>query len=134
MTRIGSARIALYPGPMSDSAGPSPAAGPTIYLTGEAKSPSNNPITTQWGLFFIGLVVDTETHVIRAADCTATRSLTVDFVRELLVGRSLLEDDALVESITDRYHGSSQRALAAAVRSAAAKYRDLSAGPPDMTP
>ena len=101
----------------------------TIYLTGEAKSPTNNPITSQWGLFFIGLVVDTETHVIRAADCTATLTLTVEFVRELLVGRSLLEDDVLVESITDRYHGSSQRALAAAVCSAAAKSRDLSADP-----
>ena len=53
----------------------------TIYLTGEAKSPSNNPITTQWGLFFVGLVVDTETHVIQAADCTATLTLTVEFVR-----------------------------------------------------
>ena len=101
----------------------------TIYLTGEAKSPTNNPITSQWGLFFIGLVVDTDTHVIHAADCPAPLTLTVEFVRELLVGRSLLADDVLVESITDRYHGSSQRALAAAVRSAAAKYRDLSADP-----
>ena len=101
----------------------------TVYLTGEAKAPSNNPITTQWGLFFVGVIVDTETHVIEAVDCTATLALTIEFVRELLVGRSLLDDDSLVESITDRYHGSSQRALAAAVRSAAAKYRDLSAGP-----
>lgn len=99
----------------------------TIYLTGEAKAPSNNPITSQWGLFFVGLIVDTETHVIQAADCSATLSLTVDFVRELLVGRSLLDDDALVDTITDRYHGSSQRALAASMRSAAAKYRDLAA-------
>lgn len=104
--------------------------GTTIYLTGEAKAPSNNPITTQWGLFFVGLVVDTETHVIRAADCSATLPLTTEFVRELLVGRSLLDDDALVGTITDRYHGSSQRALAASVRSAAAKYRDLAAGSP----
>ncbi|WP_114853398.1 DUF3870 domain-containing protein [Brachybacterium sp. YJGR34] len=102
--------------------------GTTIYLTGESKAPSNNPITEQWGLFFVGLVVDTESHVIRAADCTATLALTTEFVRELLVGRSLLEDDALVETITDRYHGSSQRALAASVRSAAVKYRDLAAG------
>ncbi|MBK0331641.1 DUF3870 domain-containing protein [Brachybacterium halotolerans subsp. kimchii] len=100
----------------------------TIFLTGEAKSPSNNPITTQWGLFFIGLVVDTETHVIREADCTATLTLTVEFVRELLVGRSILDEDALVESISERYHGSSQKAIAASVRNAAAKYRDLAAG------
>lgn len=99
--------------------------GRTIYLTGEAKAPSNNPITAQWGLFFIGLVVDTESHVIQEADCSAMLGLTVTFVRELLVGRSLLEDDALVDAIIDRYHGSSQRALVAAVRSAAVKYRDL---------
>lgn len=97
----------------------------TVFVTGEAKSPSNNPITSRYGLFFIGLVVDTETHVIIRADCTAALALTVEFVRELLEGRNLLEDDALVETIIDRYHGSSQRAMTAAVRNAAAKYRDL---------
>ncbi|OYN90332.1 DUF3870 domain-containing protein [Parenemella sanctibonifatiensis] len=110
---------------------------PTIYLTGEAKSPSNNPITTQWGLFFVGLVVNTESHVIVEADCSATLPLTIRFVRELLEGHSLLEDDALIESITERYHGSSQKALAAAVRNASAKYRDLTADPtaqPDTHP
>lgn len=76
-------------------------------------------------MFFVGLIVDTETHVILQADCTATLKLTAQFVRELLEGRNLLDDDALVELILDRYHGSSQRALAASVRSAAAKYRDL---------
>lgn len=102
---------------------------PTIYLTGEAKSPGNNPITTQYGMFFVGLVVDTGSHAILDADCTATLPLTVSFVKELLVGRSLLEEDALAGSITERYHGSSQRALVASVRSAAAKYRDLTADP-----
>lgn len=105
----------------------------TIYVTGEAKSPSNNPITSQYGLFFVGLVVDTESHVIIRADCTATLTLTVEFVRDLLEGRSLLDEDALVETIIDRYHGSSQRAMAAAVRSAAAKYRDLVDGSPGTT-
>ncbi|GAA2099856.1 MULTISPECIES: DUF3870 domain-containing protein [Brevibacterium] len=99
----------------------------TVYLMGEAKAPSNNPITAQWGQFFIGLVIDTRDHTIRAADCTAALPLTAEFVRRLLVGRSILDDDSLVTSITVRYHGSSQRALAAAVRNAAAKYRDLAA-------
>src|SRR5690606_41511479 len=102
---------------------------PPSVFTGEARSPATTPLTSQGGLVSIGLVVDTETHVIRQAAAAATLALTVEFVRDLLVGRSLLEDDALVESITDRYHGSSQRALAAAVRSAAAKYRDLAAAP-----
>ncbi|WP_051992300.1 DUF3870 domain-containing protein [Mobilicoccus pelagius] len=102
--------------------------GARIYLTGEAKSPTNNPITARWGLFFVGLVVDTETHVVVEADCTATLSLTREFVAELLRGRSLLDEDALVEVITARYHGSSQRALAAAVRNAAHRYREIRSG------
>lgn len=101
--------------------------GTPIYLTGEAKSPSNNPITTQWGLFFVALVIDNETHVILDVDCSTMLDLTRSFVRDLLVDRSILEEDTLVETITARYHGSSQRALAASVRSAAAKYRDLTA-------
>src|SRR5699024_3106772 len=101
----------------------------TIYLTGEAKSPTNNPITSQWGLFFIGLVVDTEPHVTLVASCTAMPTLPVEFVRELLLGCPLLEEVALVASTSERYHGSAQRALAAAVRSAAAKYRGRSAAP-----
>lgn len=109
----------------NDPAGAVPSHARTVYLTGEAKSPTNNPITTQWGLFFVGFVVDTESHVIVRADCNATLGLTVEFVRELLVGRSILDEDALVETILDRYHGSSQRALAAAVRSAASRYRDI---------
>lgn len=100
----------------------------TIYLTGEAKAPSNNPITSKWGLFFIGLVVDTETHVIVRADCTATLGLTREFVSHLLVGRSVLDDDTTTAAIAARYHGSSQRALIASVRSAAAKYRELASG------
>lgn len=103
--------------------------GSTVFLTGEAKSPNNNPITSRWGLFFVGLVVDTENHIIVRADCTAVLPVTIDFVRSLLEGRSLLDEDALVGSITERYHGSSQRALAAAVRNAASKYREILSGP-----
>lgn len=100
----------------------------TVFLTGEAKAPTNNPITRRWGLYFIGLVVDTESHIVVRADCTATLGLTAEFVKGLIEGRSILDDDELVESISTRYHGSSQRALAAAVRNAASKYREIIAG------
>lgn len=101
----------------------------TIFVTGEAKSPTNNPITSRWGLFFVGLVVDTDEHIIVRADCTAVLPVTIDFVRSLLEGQSILDEDGLVGMITERYHGSSQRALAAAVRNAASKYREILSGP-----
>ena len=95
----------------------------SIFVTGEAKSPSNNPITSKFGLFFIGLVVDTDTHRILDAECTATLALTNSFVRSLIVGAGIDEEEDLVERISTRYHGSSQRALITALRNAASTYR-----------
>lgn len=95
----------------------------SIFVTGEAKSPSNNPITNHFGLFFIGLVIDTDTHRILDAECTATLALTNTFVKSLIVGASIVEDEVLAEKISARYYGSSQRALITALHNAASKYR-----------
>ena len=94
-------------------------------MTGEAKSPSSNPITHQFGIFFVGLVVDRNTHRILDAECTATLALTNTFVRSLIVGASIVDEERLVEPISTRYHGSSQRALITALRNAAVKYRGM---------
>ncbi len=98
---------------------------PSIFVTGEAKAPSNNPITTQFGMFYVALVVDTDTHRILDAECSATLALTNSFVRSLFVGASIEEEGTLAEQVAARYHGSSQRALVAALANAAAKYRSV---------
>lgn len=97
----------------------------SIFVTGEAKAPSNNPITSQYGMFYVALVVDTDTHRILDAECSATLALTNTFVRSLFVGACLKDDGVLTEQVAARYHGSSQRALAAALTNAAAKYRSI---------
>lgn len=97
----------------------------SIFVTGEAKAPSNNPITHQFGIFYVALVVDTDTHRILDAECSATLALTNTFVRSLIVGASVLDDGALTEPVVARYHGSSQRALVAALTNATAKYRGI---------
>lgn len=97
----------------------------SIFVTGEAKAPSNNPITTQFGMFYVALVVDPDTHRILDADCSATLALTTTFVKSLCVGARITDDGTLTEQVAARYHGSSQRALAAALTSAAAKYRSI---------
>ncbi|GAB3059849.1 DUF3870 domain-containing protein [Sediminivirga luteola] len=97
----------------------------SIFVTGEAKAPSNNAITTQYGLFYIAFVIDNDTHRILDAECTATLALTNSFVRDLFVGASIAEEGRLTEQITQRYHGSSQRALIAAYHSAVVKYRGI---------
>lgn len=97
----------------------------SIFVTGEAKAPSNNPITSQYGMFYVALVVDTDTHRILDAECSATLALTNTFVRSLFVGACITDDGVLTEQVASRYHGSSQRALAAALTNAAAKYRSI---------
>lgn len=99
----------------------------SIYLTGEAKAPSNNPIMTQYGLFFIAFEIEADTHRILDVDCSATLALTRKFIRDLFIGADITDTGRLTEAITARYHGSSQKALIAAVNSAAKKYRELPA-------
>lgn len=95
----------------------------SVFVTGEAKTAANNPITLQFGMFYIALVVETDTHRILDAECSATLALTNRFVRSLIVDACITEEGVLAERITTRYHGSSQRALLAAVHNAANKYR-----------
>lgn len=97
----------------------------SIFVTGEAKAPSNNPITNQFGMFYVALVVDPDTHRILDAECSATLALTNSFVKGLIVGACITDDGTLTEQVVARYHGSSQRALVAALTNAAAKYRSL---------
>jgi hypothetical protein len=96
---------------------------PSVFVTGEAKAPSNNPITNQFGLFYIAFEIDRDTHRILDAECSATLALTKNFVRGLFARERITDEGLLTEQITTRYHGSSQRALIAALHNAALKYR-----------
>jgi hypothetical protein len=95
----------------------------TIYLIGDAQSSVNNPITQQYNTFFIGLVVDCTNGKIIDASCSATISLTADFVRSIFVGYSIEDTDAIAKEIRMRYFGSSQKALNVAFKDAQKKYR-----------
>lgn len=97
----------------------------TVYIVGESKAASNNPITQQFNCFFIGLVIDSDTHEIVDAECSTTISLTSNFIRSMLNGHSILQPDVLEKEIEKRYFGSSQKALTVAIRNASIKYLQL---------
>lgn len=97
----------------------------TIYIIGDSKTTSNNPIMQQFNAFFIGLVVDRTSHLIVDADCSATISLTSSFVKQLFVGHSMLDMDSVVNEINTRYFGSSQKALTVAFKNAQIKYKQI---------
>ena len=96
-----------------------------VYIVGESKAASNNPITQHFTQFFIGLVVNRKSHEIIDVECSAMLSLTNRFIKSLIVGRSMINVEDLENEIQERYFGSSQKALMIAVRNAGIKYRQL---------
>lgn len=94
----------------------------TVYVVGEAKSPENNPITKQYGTFFVGFVIDCTNSQIIDAECTAVIGLTKKFVQSLFAGQHILDSDRVNSVIEHRYLGSSQKALKVAFRHAQMKY------------
>ncbi|MBP2242442.1 hypothetical protein J2Z40_003016 [Cytobacillus eiseniae] len=97
----------------------------TVYVIGDSKTSSNNPIMQQYKAFFVGLVIDRETDKIIEADCSTTIDLTSRFVQSILVGKSILDVEQLIWEIEQRYFGSSQKALMVACKNAYIKYLQI---------
>lgn len=96
----------------------------TIYIIGEAKSPSNNPITEKYNMFFIGMVIDASSKKIVDVECSSILNLTNTFLRSLFIGKEIEEEENIVASIETRYFGSSQKAIIVAYRNILKKYRE----------
>lgn len=97
----------------------------TVYIIGDSKTASNNPITQKFNTFFIGLVIDRNSHEILEAECSSTIALTSKFVRSIFTGKSMNEPEAIIEEIEKRYFGSSQKAIIVAFKNAYIKYNQI---------
>jgi len=96
----------------------------TLFLTGYARLPAGITASELSRVVGIGLEVEPEAGRIVEADCTLATRLARRFFRELVVGFRLVEDlDELVKRLEERYHGNAQKALVAALRLAAERYR-----------
>ncbi|HOZ73016.1 MAG TPA: DUF3870 domain-containing protein [Spirochaetales bacterium] len=100
----------------------------TIYVVGNAKTNTENAITTLYNSFYIGFVLDPATGRIVDASCSATIRTTDEFVRGIFVGKAMGRDDAsLDDEVRRRYHGSSQKAILVAYKDAAKKLAEIQA-------
>lgn len=98
----------------------------TIYVVGNAKTQSDNAITTQYGKFFIGFVINRQNGNIIACDATATLNITNEFIRSLLVDKNINDDpNTIKKEIEDRYFGSSQKAILVAYKDAQKQFIDI---------
>lgn len=96
-----------------------------IYIIGDAKSATNNPITKQYNGLFIGLVVDTNSDKIIDFDCSTTINLTAKFLRSIFIGENMKDAHTIIQKMESRYHGSSQKGLIVAYRDALKKYEQI---------
>lgn len=98
----------------------------TVYVLGHGKTSSDNAITSTFKIFFIGFVIDRETDEIVDLECSATIDITKRFVHDLFIGRSFADyDEDLVETVRNRYFGTSQKAIIIAYKDALKKYKEI---------
>ena len=101
----------------------------TLYIVGNAKSQQNNPITHQYGQFFIGFVVDRETGKIVTCGTSSTIQTTNDFICSIFIGKSLQDDVQVIkQELERRYFGSSQKAILVAYKDAQKKFSRIQSG------
>ena len=98
----------------------------TILVVGGAKPSREDAIYTTHGEFYISLVLKRETGEILDMGCNTIIDVTADFVRQMLVGRRLLEDLPELEAeIRNRYFALTQKPLIASLKDAANRYRTV---------
>lgn len=96
----------------------------TLYIIGESRTNSDNAITKIYGSFYMALEIEPESGKILDFSCTHSLDLTEQFLRRIFVGRSLVEQYAQIEDeVARRYHGSSAKAVLAAMKDAEKRYR-----------
>lgn len=96
----------------------------TLYLTGEARTNSDNAITKIYGVFYLAFEIEENGEIINM-DSNATLELTRDFIRKIFVGKNISDEDLIIEEILKRYNASSTKAIISAYKDALQRYKKL---------
>src|SRR5690625_2495301 len=98
----------------------------TVYVIGHGKTSTENAITEQFKIFFIGFVVDTENDEVVDLSCSATISTTQEFIASMFIGKKFDSySEELEEEVLRRYFGTSQKAILIAYKDALKKYKEV---------
>lgn len=96
----------------------------TLYLTGEARTNSDNAITKIYGVFYLAFEIEENGEIINM-DSNATLELTRDFIRKIFVGKNITDEDLITKEILRRYNASSTKAIISAYKDALQRYKKL---------
>ncbi len=98
----------------------------TIFVVGHGKTGVDNAITSNYKIFFIGFVINTDNDDIVDLECTATLDITRRFVESIFLNKSFSSyNSSLEEEIMTRYFGTSQKALVTAYKDAQKRYLEI---------
>lgn len=98
----------------------------TVFVTGIAKPGKDDPVTSQYDIFFLSCIVDKGNDVIVNAACNTASPMTEEFIRSLIIGRNLAtEVDAMTQEIRSRFFGLLQKALIVSLKDAHNRYMML---------
>ncbi len=98
-----------------------------IFITGYAKLPRGITASALYTVIAVAMVIDEPSGQIEDVECSLATKVSSDFIRNLLVGQSILDYDQIVEVFGHRYHGSARKAILSAIKSVNEKYKILCA-------
>jgi len=96
----------------------------SVYFIAYAKLPSNISAAKLLDVVGVGLVINSKTGVIEDTSCTLITDEAKEFLKEIIVGHNLHEEglESLIDNITNRFHGLSQKAICVALKSTVERY------------
>lgn len=90
-----------------------------VFVTGVAKVSKEDAINSMYGTFSLSMVIDVHTGAILDASANMVMQETVEFLKDILVGRNLLKEvEPMTQILRKRFLAISQRAVIAALKDA----------------
>ncbi|SDJ88786.1 DUF3870 domain-containing protein [Natronincola ferrireducens] len=96
----------------------------TVYFISYAKLPTEISAAALHKVVGIGLIINIKTGRIVDVSCTLLTQEAKDFMKSILVGRNVHEEDVdeIIQTIKQRYHGYAQKAVGVATRGTIERY------------
>lgn len=96
----------------------------SVYVIGESRTNSDNAITKMYGSFYMAFEIDDVTNEVLDFSCTHTVDVTERYLSKLFLGKQFQEiDNWLERELTQRYGGSSRKAVIVSYRDALKRWK-----------
>lgn len=96
-----------------------------IFISGYAKLPTGTTAEELYKVIALGIILDKNTGIIIDADCSLVTTVAKVHVRNLLVGRNILDIEEIESEFKHRYFGPVKKALISAARKCHTKYKQI---------